>query len=137
VDSAAALKKAHELSKEKSRGELSTDITMVLFKYAGDSDFNELASRFENAPFGSGKFSLLQPFAELLIRTTNPEHFRRGIDLIAGFRDSIPENIRGRVSGYINGMILNRIMNMKQAAGLTDQADYVKSKIPVSKPVDR
>ncbi len=133
VDSVAALRKAHEFSGEKTRGELSTDITLTLFKYSGDSDFDELASRFENAPFGSGKFSLLQPFAELLIRTTNPDHFKKGIDMIADFRDSIPENIRSRVSGFINGMILGRIINMKQAAGLTDQADYVKSKIPSAK----
>ncbi|HKK43742.1 MAG TPA: hypothetical protein VJ963_15095, partial [Bacteroidales bacterium] len=98
-----------------------------------DSDFDQLAARFENAPFGSGKFSLLQPFAELLIRTDNPEHFKRGVDLIAGFRDSIPESIRSRVSGFINGMILNRIMTKKEAAGLTDQADYVKSKLPAAK----
>jgi aminopeptidase N len=133
VDSAAALKKAHELSLENTKGELASDITMVLFSYAGENDFDELASRFEKAPFGSDKFNLLQPFAELLIKTTNPEHFKKGVDMIAAFRDSIPENIRGRVSGFINGMILNRIISKKQAAGLTDQADYVKSKIPAVK----
>ncbi len=131
VDSVSALRKAHELSKEKTKGELADDITLVLFTYAGDSDFDQLADRFEKAPFGSGKFSLLQPFADLLIRTSNTEHFRKGIDLIAEFRDSIPESIRSRVSGYINGMILNRILTKKQAEGLTEQADYVKSKLPV------
>ncbi len=130
VDSVSALNKARLLSEQESKGELANAINMILFKYAGDDDFGTLSERFDKASLRGGKFALLQPFAELLIRTDNMDNFKKGVDLIVKFRDSMPESYRSRVAGYINGMILNRILSAKKSAGQTDMADYVKSQIP-------
>jgi hypothetical protein len=50
----------------------------------------------------------------------------KGIDMIVSFRDTIPEQYRP----FLNGMILNGIATSKQSKGMTEQADYVKSKLP-------
>jgi len=51
--------------------------------------------------------------------------------MIVSFRDTIPEQYRQMIAAYFNGMILNGIAASKQSKGLTMQADYAKSKIPV------
>jgi hypothetical protein len=71
------------------------------------------------------------PFANYLKRTKNPENFKKGIDMIVHFRDTIPQQYRQMLEAYFNGMILNSIASAKQSKGLTEQADYVRSKLPV------
>lgn len=73
---------------------------------------------------------VLQPFANLLKRTENTVSFMKGIDMIVRFRDTIPKQYRQQIDPYLNGMILNGIAMSKQSKGMTDQADYVKSKLP-------
>jgi hypothetical protein len=51
--------------------------------------------------------------------------------MIVRFRETIPEQYRQQVEVYFNVMILSGIAASKQSAGLTEQAEYVKSKIPV------
>jgi aminopeptidase N len=129
IDSVAALDRARTLSAQKLRPRLSRSVNTVLYTYAGESDFDALASRFEKLPFGNSKFSILQPFSGYLKRIKDDNNFRKGIDMIINFRDSIPAEIGQQLAGYINGMILNGIANAKQSAGLTAQADYVKAKL--------
>ncbi len=133
VDSSAAMAKSKSLSSRHIRGDLSEAVTTVLFRYAGESDFDSLAARFKETPFGSEKFMLLRPFSDLLIRTKNTDNFKKGIDMIVELRDSIPEEYRYRIEGFINGMIFNRIIMEKKSMGLNEQADYVKSKLPLNK----
>ena len=131
IDTAAALDKAKSLSNQHLRGELGDAVTNVLFSYSGENDFDTLAARFDVLPpFGSEKFMVLQPFANLLKRTENTVSFMKGIDMIVRFRDTIPKQYRQQIDPYLNGMILNGIAMSKQSKGMTDQADYVKSKLP-------
>ena len=81
-------------------------------------------------PFGNEKFMILQPFANYLKRIKNPENFRKGIDMIVSFRDTIEQEDRQQIAAYFNFMILSGIASSKQSKGLTEQADYVKSKLP-------
>jgi hypothetical protein len=104
-------------------------VNTILYTYAGENDFDALASQFEKLPFGNSKFSILQPFAGYLKRIKDDNNFRKGIDMIINFRDSIPAEYGQQVTSYINGMILNGIASAKQSAGLTAQADYVKAKL--------
>jgi aminopeptidase N len=73
---------------------------------------------------------VLQPFANFLKRIKNPANFMKGIDMIVSFRDTIPEKYRLMITPFLNGMILNGIATSKQSKGMTEQADYVKSKLP-------
>jgi len=130
IDTASALGKARSLSVQHVRGALDDAITNVLFTYSNENDFDSLAARFDKLPFGSAKFMILQPFANFLKRINNPAYFKKGIDMIVSLRDTIPTQYRQRIEPYLNGMILNGIASSKQSKGMTEQADYVKSKLP-------
>jgi aminopeptidase N len=130
IDTVTALEKARSLSLKPSKGALDEAITNVLFSYSDENDFDSIAERFDNLPFGNAKFSILQPFADFLKRINNPVSVKKGVDMIVSFRDAIPKQYTQMVTPYINGMILNGIASGKQSKGLTEQADYIKSKIP-------
>jgi aminopeptidase N len=130
IDSTQALEKARALSSPHVKGALEEAIIISLYKYAGEKDFDSLSERFEALPFGNEKFILLQPFAGFLKRVNNTANFRRGIDMIVRFRDSIPEQYRQQVEAYLNEMILRGIATSKESAGKKEQAEYVKSRIP-------
>jgi len=129
IDSIAALVKAKAMLAQQAKGSLAAATDNLLFKYAGEDDFDTLAARFDNFPFGQNKFNVLQPFANFMKRVKDPTNFKKGIDMIVSFRDTIPEQYRDQVLPYLNGMILNGIAVSKQAEGLKEQADYVKSKL--------
>jgi aminopeptidase N len=131
IDTAAALDKARSLSGLRSRGALADAVTNVLFSYSDEGDFDSLAVRFDELPFGNEKFLILQPFANFLKRVKDPVKFTKGIDMIVKFRDTIPEQYQPMINPYFNGMVLNGIATSKQSKGMTEQADYVKSKLPV------
>ncbi len=130
IDSVAAFDKAKALSSVKVKGELSRAITSTLYTYAGENDFDSLAAKFDKLSFGNEKFMLLQPFSGYLRRVKNTENFKKGIDMIVKLRDEVPGGYEEQINQYINGMILNGIASSKKSAGLTEHADYVKSKIP-------
>ena len=135
IDTAAALDKARSFSAQHVKGELSDAVTNLLFSYSSENDFDTLAARFDNLPFGNEKFMILQPFANYLKRIKNPAYFTKGIDMIVKFRDTIPQQYHQMLDPYFNGMILNGIAASKQSKGMTEQADYVKSKLPVKAKV--
>jgi len=52
--------------------------------------------------------------------------------MIVSFRDEIPQQFRGNTDPFINGE-LKGLLEKKRAKGLTDQADYIKTKLPADK----
>ncbi len=130
IDSLAALEKANRFSSLHVKGAFSDAIDNLLFKYANENDFDSLALRFEKLPFGNFKFMILQPFSSFLKKVRNTAIFEKGIDMIVSFRDTIPEQFRDQVLPYLNGMILNGIAASKESDSMTEQADYVRSKLP-------
>jgi aminopeptidase N len=129
VDSTAALERAKALSSQKTKGRLTRAVNNVLYAYAGEDDFESLASQFARLPFGQNKFSLLIPFSGYLKKIKNDDHFRKGVDLLFSFRDSTPAQYSQQLLSYINGVILNGIAVSKQQANMTAQAEYVKSRL--------
>lgn len=134
IDSLAELDQAKKLSVQHPKGALSGTIDNVLFRFGNESDFDSLATRFDNYSLGGNKFMVIQPFANYLKRVKNTGNFKKGIDMIVRFRDTIPAQYRDQVLPYLNGIILNSIATSKQAEGLTEQADYVKSKLASTIP---
>jgi aminopeptidase N len=130
IDTATALNKAKLLSGQNVKGELEDAINKILFTCSGENDYDSLAARFESMSSGYEKFMILPPFANYLKRIKNPEYFKKGIDLIVRFRDTIEEEDRQQIAAYFNFMILGGIASSKQSEGRTEQADYVKSKLP-------
>ncbi|MGD0583953.1 MAG: M1 family aminopeptidase [Bacteroidales bacterium] len=129
IDSTAALSRAKELSAQKTKGRLTRAVNSVLYEFAGENDFQSLADQFARLPFGQNKFSVLVPFSGYLKKIKNDENFRKGIDLLISFRDSIPAQYSQQILPYINGVILNGIASAKQSANMTAQAEYVKSRL--------
>jgi len=131
TDSVAALEKAKTLMAQHVKDALSDAIDNLLFKYASENDFDYLTERFDKLPFGYAKFTVLQPFANFLKIVKNTDNFKKGIDMIVSFRDTIPKQYQEQVLPYLNGMILNSIATAKQSSGLTEQANYVNTKLPI------
>jgi aminopeptidase N len=131
IDSISALDKARILSSQNVKGGLSRAINNTLYMYGGEAEFDSLSVKFDILPFGNDKFMLLQPFSNYLKRIKNTDNFKKGIDMIVRFRDTIPEEYKMQFLSYFNGMILNGIVTAKQSLGMTDHAEYVKSKIAV------
>ncbi len=131
IDSSAAVKEAELFSAKHVRGALDDATTNILFNYSNENNFDSLAARFDDLPFGNQKFAILQPFTNFLKRVNNSANFKKGVDMIVRFRDEIPEQYRPQTDPYLNGMILSGIASSKQSKGMTELADYVKSKLPV------
>jgi aminopeptidase N len=134
IDSVAALKKANEMASGKLKGMLSMAVDNILYTYAGDSDFDSLAARFDAQPLSNRKFNQMMSFANYLKKLNNDDHFKKGVDIIVKFRESIPEQVRDQVDFYFNNYVLGGIKSAKEKAGRNDLADYVKSKIPQNSP---
>jgi hypothetical protein len=130
IDSAKALESAKILSAQHVKGALADAISNLLFLYANENDFDTVAARFDNLPFGYAKVMMTQQFANFLKRVKNTVSFKKGIDMIVGFRDTIPKQYRQQIEPYFNGMILNSLATAKQSSGFAEQAEYVKSKLP-------
>ena len=56
------------------------------------------------------------------------EKVKSGVDMITAFRDKVPADYRTQTDPYINGL-LKGLADKKTAAGLTEQAAYINSKI--------
>ena len=130
IDSVTALLEAKRLSSQTVKGKLSSAITSILIKSGDETSADMILSSFEKMPLSQAKFNMLQSIGDFLGKTRNIEIVKRGIDAIVSFRDAIPEAFRGQTDPFINGMLLKSLLTKKTSAGLADQADYIKSKLP-------
>lgn len=123
TDSSAAVQAAKKMSTQKAKGKLTEAITKVLISAGDESGFEMIANTFEEMPVGQSKFNLVIPFSQMLVKVSDTEKLKRGIDLLTEFRDAIPAEYG--VAPYINDL-LNKIAAKKSDK---DQIDYIKSKI--------
>lgn len=129
VDSVGGLAEAKRLSSQKTKGVLSNAITTIIIASGDESSAEMILSQFEKMPLSQAKFSLLSSITNFLAKTKNMDIVKRGVDDVVEFRDAIPEAFRSQTDGPINTM-LKDLITKKNAAGLTDQANYIKSKLP-------
>jgi aminopeptidase N len=129
VDSAAALNEAKRLSAEPAKGKLSSAINTVLIKSGDEEAAKIVIDKFEKMPLNQGKFSLVQGISDFLAKTKNAEIVKKGVDALVTFRDAVPEAFKGQTDYFINGA-LKALATKKIEAGLQDQAEYIKSKLP-------
>jgi aminopeptidase N len=125
IDDAAAESAAVKLSGQPAKGVLKE----ALLAYTNENKFDSLATVFDNLPVNGSKFNMLPGFANFLGRVKNTANVEKGIDMIIKFRDAIPQQFRGNTDPFINDA-LKAIAEKKDAAGMKDQSDYIKSKIP-------
>ncbi|HEY1870916.1 MAG TPA: HEAT repeat domain-containing protein [Chitinophagaceae bacterium] len=127
IDSATAYNEARRLSQQPSKGKLAAVIASVTMN---ESAADSMLKKFESMPLSQNKFNMLQSITDFLSRTKNMTLFKRGIDDIVTFRDAIPETFKGQTDPVINGVLLKGLASKKMEDGLTEQSDYVISKLP-------
>jgi aminopeptidase N len=130
IDSTAALSEAKRLSALPAKGKLASAITAVLIESGDESSAEIVLKNFEAMPLSQNKFDLLQSLIAFLGKTNNMEVFKKGIDDIAAFRDAIPGSFQDQTNPYINGILLKGLATKKKDAGLTEQYNYILSKLP-------
>jgi aminopeptidase N len=131
IDSTSALTHAKAMASLEVKGSLLEAINNTLFNYATESEFDSIAARFENFPFGFAKYFLIESFGNYLKRVKETDDFKHGLDLIVSFRNAVPEQYYLQyVVPYLNERIIKGIAEQKQKEGLTEQANYANSKLP-------
>jgi aminopeptidase N len=131
VDSTEAIAIAIKESKHVIKKRLNTAVTNILSKYGDESAFDFVAAKFEGLSIQSEeKFFMTQPFADLLIKTTDETKFKKGIELIVAFRNAIPEGYRGQTDPYFNMKIFGGILKAKKLKGEENLVKIVSAILP-------
>jgi aminopeptidase N len=131
VDSAKAIAIAKEFSKQTLKKRLNTVVTTILTKYGDEQMFDFVANTYAKLNIQSSeKFEMTMPFAQLLIKTTDPVKFKKGIDLIVEFREAIPQGYRVQTDPYFNFKILGDIIKAKKQKGETELVALVSAVLP-------
>jgi len=129
IDEAAFDVEAGKLSAYPAKGVLRE----ALFGYMDESKYDSLTVVFNNMPFGMAKYNEIAAFSNFLSVVKNTKNFEKGVDLIVKFREDVPKRFRGTTDPVINGE-LEELLEKKQAKGLHEQAEYIKSRIPGYNP---
>jgi aminopeptidase N len=128
IDDDGAEVAAKKLQTQPARGALKD----ALAAYMDESKFDSVATKFNSLPIGNAKFNMLPSFAAFLGRVKNTDNLKKGVDMIVSFRDSIPKEFRANSDPFINGQLHN-IVDKKEAKGLKEHTDYIKTKLPPAK----
>jgi len=131
LDSTMAKEIAYKESKNITKKRLNTAVTNIITKYGDESVFDFVAGKYEALNIQSSeKFYMTTSFAQLLIKTADPVKFKKGIDLIVGFRDAIPQGYRTQTDPYFNGKILGMILKGKKDRAEQALVDMVTEVLP-------
>ena len=131
VDSAKAFTIAKQFSTQPLKKRLNAVVTTILTKYGDVSVFDFVANTYAKLNIQSSeKFEMTMPFAQLLIKTTDPVKFKKGIDLIVEFREAIPQGYRAQTDPYFNFKILGDIIKAKKQKGESELAEIVGAVLP-------
>lgn len=131
IDSNTAKLIALKESKNVIKKRLNTAVTNILTKYGDESVFEFVADKYESLSIQSSeKFFMTAGFMQLLIKTTDPTKFKRGLDLIVAFREAIPQGYRVQTDPYFNGKILGTILKAKKEKGAQILVDMVVAQLP-------
>jgi aminopeptidase N len=131
VDSAKAFTIAKQFSTQPLKKRLNAVVTTILTKYGDMQVFDFVANTYGKLNIQSSeKFEMTAPFAQLLIKTTDPVKFKKGIDLIVEFREAIPQGYRAQTDPYFNFKIFGDILKAKKQKGENELAEIVSAVLP-------
>ena len=131
VDSTKAIAIAKQFSTQPLKKRLNAVVTTILTKYGDVEVFDFVAATYAKLNIQSSeKFEMTMPFAQLLIKTTDPVKFKKGIDLIVEFREAIPQGFRVQTDPYFNFKIFGDILKAKKQKGETALAEIVGAVLP-------
>ena len=129
IDSSLALSFATKLVKEPAKGKLDLAINQILIASGDEKVFDKIENKFLEMELSNEKFMLMQQLAEITAVMKNETKIKKGVSLIVDFREQIPANFKDQVTPYINGMILQGLINKFKAAGNTTIVEFIQSNI--------
>jgi aminopeptidase N len=131
VDSTKAIAIAKQFSDQPLKKRLNAVVTTILTKYGDVQVFDFVAATYAKLNIQSSeKFEMTAPFAQLLIKTTDPVKFKKGIDLIVEFREAIPQGYRSQTDPYFNFKIFGDILKAKKQKGESELVEIVGAVLP-------
>ncbi len=128
LDSVAAIEQTKKLSSAPAKGELK----YAILSNSDESKFDAIFDNYASLQFGNEQFFSIKPFAHFLANVKSTDKVKKGVDLLVKIRGDIPQQFHSFTDPEINDA-LKDLMQKKQAAGSTEQADYIKSKLPAEK----
>ncbi|MBS1933155.1 MAG: M1 family metallopeptidase [Bacteroidetes bacterium] len=127
IDSTEAIKAANSFVKFPARGKLLDVICAIS---TSEDVVDKVMASFESLPtLSEKKLETAVTLGEKLALTTDSTKLKKGVDLLIDYRESIPAAYRSQTDVFINKIVLEELLKRKQIAGLTEQADYIKSKL--------
>lgn len=130
LDSANAILLATGFSKGILKKRLNNSVATILAKYGDENIFDFIAEKYESlSNQSSEKFYMTTSFSELLVKTNDPSKFRKGIELIVAFRESIPSDYKNQTDSYFNVKILGNILKIKKQKGQQNLVDIVSEQL--------
>jgi aminopeptidase N len=129
VDSIAALNEATKQAATTTKGDLEIAVNKILIASGNEEIFNKLTSKFSSLGLTNEKFMLMQQIADMASSMKSNDRIKTSIDLIIQFRNEIPASLKDQVMPYINGFILQGIMNKLKSANNTEMTTYLESKM--------
>jgi aminopeptidase N len=129
LDEAQAYQLANEFSKSPAKGDLLAAMSAIFIKEGDETKFDMIIAGFNKMPMSLEKFEEFPAFAALLLKMNDTEQFKKAVDALVRFRESIPANQKEEISTLINKNFLKPIGERKDAEGQKEQASYILSKI--------
>ncbi|MDE3256115.1 MAG: M1 family metallopeptidase [Bacteroidota bacterium] len=131
LDSTMAKEIAYKESKNITKKRLNTAVTNIITKYGDENVFDFVANKFDALNNQSSeKIYMSNSFALLLIKTSDPIKFKKGIDMIVALRESMPKAIKAQSDPYFNAKILGSILKGKKERGEQALVEMVTAVLP-------
>lgn len=128
IDTTAAFDAAKTLSKGAVKGRLEM-VTKNIMSSKDKGTALKMLTDYEALPLGQAKFQALSGVFQLVTGTPDLELFKRGIDDILAVGALLPEAARAQVMPQLYEG-LRQVQKEKAANGLTEQVDYINTKLP-------
>jgi aminopeptidase N len=140
LDSAAALAAANRIAKLPAKGVLQEKVMQILTASGSEEAFDIAIAKFEKMGLSQAKLEACGPLGEMAGKINNTAKVKKAVDLIAAFREAVPQNFRDQTDPFLNGIVLSGIIKKKEEAlkaganaALQEQLAYAKSKMPAEK----
>jgi aminopeptidase N len=90
LDSANAYTLAKKYSTD-AKGDLEGAINDIIISAGSESDYDIVVKKYDDLPLGQQKLNLTPSFCTYLSKLNDPQKIKNGIDKVAAFRNSIPQ----------------------------------------------
>jgi aminopeptidase N len=131
LDEEKAIALLPELKKD-NKGRLKNAVKEVDVLTKGDKDFDEMTKEFTGVKRPQEKFNLLGGYIDFLGRVNNTENFKKGLDEVVAFRESVAQyGVAPRINEMITDMAKKKEAAKAKGANAVDidtQLAYIKEK---------